>query len=84
MQVQLTKWGNSLGLRVPKGMAERLRLTEGSCVELAADEAGRIIVTPARRRYTLEELLAQCDPRARKSKEDRQWLGAPKVGRELL
>ena len=36
MQVQLTKWGNSLGLRVPKDIAERLRLSEGSRVEKGA------------------------------------------------
>jgi antitoxin ChpS len=84
MQVQLTKWGNSLGLRVPKDIAERLRLSEGLRVELETDEAGRIIMTPARRRYTLEELLAQCDPQAPVSEEDRAWLDAPKVGGELL
>lgn len=84
MQVQLTKWGNSLGLRVPKDIAERLRLTEGARVELETDEAGRIIMTPARRRYTLDELLAQCDPQAPVSEEDRAWLDAPKVGGELI
>ncbi len=84
MQVQLTKWGNSLGLRVPKDIAERLRLTEGSRVELETDAAGRIIMTPARRRYTLDELLAQCDPQAPASEDDRAWLDAPKVGGELL
>lgn len=84
MQVQLTKWGNSLGLRVPKDIVERLRLTEGARVELETDEAGRIIMTPARRRYTLDELLAQCDPQAPVSEEDRAWLDAPKVGGELI
>jgi AbrB family looped-hinge helix DNA binding protein len=83
MQVQLTRWGNSLGLRVPKDIAERLRLTEGSRVELEAEAAGRIILTPARRRYTLDELLAQCDPQAAVQEDDRAWLDAPAVGREL-
>jgi antitoxin ChpS len=84
MQVQLTKWGNSLGLRVPKVIAERLRLSEGSRVELETDEAGRIIMTPARRRYTLDDLLAQCDPQAPVAEEERAWLEAPKAGGELL
>lgn len=84
MRVQLTKWGNSLGLRVPKVMAERLQLAEGSRVELETDENGRIIMTPARRQYTLEELLAQCNPRAKKSKEDRMWRNAPRIGREII
>jgi hypothetical protein len=33
-------------------------------------------------RYTLEELLAQCDPEAPLSDEEREWLDAPAVGRE--
>lgn len=36
------------------------------------------------RRYTLDELLAQCDPQAPVSEEDRAWLDAPRVGGELL
>lgn len=34
-------------------------------------------------RYTLEELLAQCDPNEELTQEDRDWLDAPLVGREL-
>jgi hypothetical protein len=37
-----------------------------------------------RRRRSLEELLAQCDPSARPSKADRKWLSAPSIGRELI
>jgi antitoxin component of MazEF toxin-antitoxin module len=29
-QLRLTKWGNSLGLRVPKDVAARAGLTEGA------------------------------------------------------
>jgi antitoxin ChpS len=74
MRVRLTRWGNGLALRVPGDMAERLRLTEGSWVELKTNAAGRIVMTPARWRYTLDELLAQCDPQAPVSEEDRAWL----------
>jgi addiction module RelB/DinJ family antitoxin len=35
-------------------------------------------------RYTLDELLAQCDPKAPISKEEREWLDTPRVGRELI
>jgi len=84
MRVQLTKWGNSLGLRVPRDVAARLNLAEGSRVELELDGSGRVIMTPARRRYTLDELLGQCKPKARLSREDREWTGGKPVGRELL
>jgi antitoxin component of MazEF toxin-antitoxin module len=33
-------------------------------------------------RYTLGELVAQCDPDAPLSAENRAWLDAPAVGRE--
>ena len=49
-------------------------------------EAGRIIIEPVRKRprYTLEDLVAQCDRRKRRSREEREWLDAPPVGREAL
>ena len=42
-------------------------------------------ITPqGRRRYTLDDLLAQCDARARPPKPDRDWVVGAPVGRELL
>jgi antitoxin ChpS len=38
----------------------------------------------ARRRFSLAELVAQCDPDAPLSDEDRAWLDKPAVGREAL
>jgi len=31
----------------------------------------------SRKRYTIEELVNQCDPEAPFSAEDREWLGSP-------
>ncbi len=40
---------------------------------------------PRRRsRYTLTELVEQCDPQAPLSAEDREWLASHAIGRELL
>ncbi len=61
-----------------------LHLQAGATVGLMVD-GGRLIVQPqARRRYTLDELLAQCDPNAEPAQEDREWLDARPAGRELL
>lgn len=38
----------------------------------------------AKRRYTLDELLAQCDATAEITADDRAWLDAAPVGREVL
>jgi antitoxin MazE len=32
--MQIVKWGNSLAIRLPKGVVERLRLKEGDDVEV--------------------------------------------------
>jgi antitoxin MazE len=61
-QVQISKWGNSLGLRVPRDVAARAGITEGSRVDIEASDDGRIIITRSRRRFTLEELLAGMTP----------------------
>lgn len=41
-------------------------------------------VSADRVRYTLDELLAQCDPSAEMTAQEREWLDAPAVGCELL
>lgn len=45
---------------------------------------GWVVEPKVRRRYTLDELLAQCDPAADAAPEDREWLDAKPVGNELL
>lgn len=58
MRTKVRKWGNSLGVRIPKAFAEKAVLGEGSAVDVSVSE-GRIVVTPvAARRYTLDTLLA--------------------------
>jgi antitoxin ChpS len=80
----LRKVGGSVMLAVPPAVLDMLHLQAGATVGLVVDE-GRLIVEPQRRpRYTLEELLAQCDPSAELTQEDREWLDATPVGGELL
>jgi antitoxin MazE len=77
MAIKLAKWGNSLGLRVPAAVAAELGLTAGAEVEVVREGAS-MKVTPVRRGYTLEELLARVTPDNTHPEVD--W-GAP-VGRE--
>jgi antitoxin MazE len=70
IQVQIAKWGNSLGLRVPRDIAARVGLTEGARVDIDTTEDGRIIVTRSRRRFTLDELIAQMTPEREHPLED--------------
>jgi antitoxin MazE len=70
IQIQIAKWGNSLGLRVPKDVAARVGLTEGSRVDIDTSPDGKIIVTRSRRRFTLDELLAGMTPEREHRLED--------------
>ena len=57
MTVQVTKWGNSLAIRIPKVVAELAAIHEGSRIRVQVVD-GAIVLTPKRRkRYALEELL---------------------------
>jgi antitoxin ChpS len=80
----LRKVGGSVMLAVPPALLDVLHLAAGAKVGLVVDN-GRLVVEPAARpRYTLEELLAQCDASIEISAEDREWLDARPVGDELL
>lgn len=53
----ITKWGNSLAVRVPRHLAEGARLTEGTTVELQVEDEA-LVIRPTRKKFKLEELLA--------------------------
>jgi antitoxin ChpS len=88
----LRKVGGSVMLTVPPALLHVLQLQPGARVGIAV-ESGRLVVQPRKRpRYSLDELLAQCDPKARHSKQgskraskqEREWLDSKFVGRELI
>ena len=80
----LRKVGGSVMLAVPRAVLDVLGLRPGAKVGIAI-ERGRLVVEPPKRpRYTLDELLAQCNPRARRTKQEREWLDSKPVGRELI
>ncbi len=81
---KLRKVGGSVMMVVPPGILDRLHLRAGAIVDLQVDEERLIVKPQARPRYTLDELLAQCEDKAPISVEDREWLNAAPAGRELL
>jgi antitoxin ChpS len=81
---RLRKVGGSVMLAIPKAMLDALDLAPDAPVGLSI-KGGRLVVDPkGRRRYSLDELLAQCKPSARRTREEREWLANPPVGRELI
>ena len=83
-RTHLRKVGGSVMLAVPRAVLDLLHLRPGVKVCIAIDR-GRLVVEPQKRpHYTLDELLAQCDSQARRTKEEREWLRSKPVGRELI
>jgi len=80
----LRKVGGSVMLAVPPAILELLHLEAGNSVGLAVDGDRLVVQAKKRPKYTLEELLAQCDYSQPMTDEEREWLDAPAVGRELL
>lgn len=71
-------------LAVPPALLEVLNLTVGNTVGLVVDK-GRLVIEPKNKaRYTLEELLAQCDASAELCEEDQNWTQSTSLGSELL
>lgn len=62
MQTKVQKWGNSLGVRIPRGLAEEVGLGAGTEVSLTAKD-GELVLRPAvPSRLRLEDLLAGVTP----------------------
>jgi antitoxin MazE len=79
MSVTLHKWGNSVGLRLPKPLLEQLGLKEGAQVDVKV-EGNRLVIEPARpRRLTLQEVLKGFTPDDQPGEVD--W--GPPVGKEV-
>lgn len=80
METLITRWGNSLGLRIPKGIANDAGLKAGDTVSIVASGEGVVIKKTRRRpQYSLEDLVSRITDENRHDATD--W-GEPK-GREI-
>ena len=62
MRSTVRKWGNSLALRIPSGLAEDARLRDGAEVDIFLRN-GRLVVEPvATPEVSLEQLVAGITP----------------------
>jgi antitoxin ChpS len=80
---KLRKVGGSIMMTVPPALLEELHLTAGSVVSIEGNDQ-IMTVRPCRPRYTAEQLLADYDATTPWTEEEREWLDAPAVGRELI
>jgi antitoxin MazE len=74
------RWGNSLAVRIPAGLAEQLQLKSGTPIEMVPVK-GALVMKPKKRvRYRLQDLLKNCKPSQLHGEVD---FGAD-LGREIL
>ena len=84
MQIKIQQWGNSAAIRLPATVLKQMRLGVGSTLSL--DTAGEaMVLKPVRTKpkYTLEELMAQCDLNAPEPEDMADWNAMRPVGREV-
>jgi antitoxin MazE len=78
MQARVSKWGNSLAIRLPQAAIKSLRVHEGEQVELTIKD-DRLEIRAARPRYRLDDLIREITPENQPDAMD-----FPPVGEETL
>ena len=79
MVTKIQKWGNSLALRIPKGLAEAAGLEQGKPVKIRYENGELRIATRRRKRYDLDKMLASVPD----DFEPEDWDIGPPVGNEV-
>ncbi len=75
--------GGSVVIAIPKKLLELVHLQSGSQVSIDVQQGQLIVKAKKVKRYTLTELIAQCDPSRPITPEEQEWLDAPPVGLEI-
>ena len=58
----MAKWGNSVGVRLPKEALAQSSLRMGTTVNISVEKDGCILLSPARTKATLAELVEKITP----------------------
>ena len=80
METKVQRWGNSLGVRIPRSVAAGAGLRAGTSVDISAEDETVVIRAVNRSRYRLSELLK----RVKRSNLHETVDTGVAVGREVL
>jgi antitoxin ChpS len=83
VEIVLRKFGNSTGAVFPQSVLKDLGLRAGQPMTMGTTPDGTITLAP-KRKYTLSELIAQCDLKAPVPADMVLWDAARPVGQEIL
>ena len=82
MEVVLRRYGNSTVAVLPPPVLKDLGIAAGQRMSLQTTEDGRIVLAP-KRRYSLAEMIAQCDQQAAPPADLGLWDHSKAVGQEV-
>ncbi|MCV5538801.1 type II toxin-antitoxin system antitoxin ChpS [Escherichia coli] len=82
MRITIKRWWSSAGMGIPNIVMKELNLQPGQSVEAQVSN-NQLILTPISRRYSLDELLAQCDMNAAELSEQDVWGKSTPAGDEI-
>jgi antitoxin MazE len=71
METKVAKWGNSLGVRLPKTLVEETNLKPGDRMTIVVNRGGKIVLAPKRSRIGLDELLREM--RSARKRDEVDW-----------
>ena len=69
-ETTVSRWGNSLAVRIPQRIVKEARINEGDAVAMAIARDGSIVLRSARRKYRLSELVSKITRKNRHEETD--------------
>lgn len=82
MELSIQKWGNSAAVRLPSTLLSQLGVALGDRLSAEMQPEG-LVLRPARKSYSLTDLMAQCDLKAAPPADVANWESARPVGQEV-
>lgn len=83
-QIEIQKWGNSAAIRLNKSMLQQISCDIGAKFEAVVQDGGVFLKPIKAPEYSLEMLLETCTKNNTKiDGEDRAWLNAKSIGKEV-
>ena len=73
MEIFVKKLGNSVGILLPSVLMRALNLSVGQSVNIEMIGGNLLVKPQTARRYTLKELVAQCNPKSPMPAEVLEW-----------
>ena len=83
MEIKLRKWGNSIGFRIPRKIAESFGIDEHSIIELTESEDA-LIITKKKNPSTLDELLESIPSDFQYPDDVSDFVESGPLGQELI